>query len=73
MPEKNDNYSDDLAQIHERQMAVLEEIDEIRERHGILPPEIEKIQRDALSIVHDIDQLRERNGQTAISIQEELQ
>ncbi|CAN5355451.1 hypothetical protein BH10ACI2_BH10ACI2_00310 [soil metagenome] len=60
MTNSNDTYTDDLNQIRERQTAVLDEIDEIQKRHGVLPHEIEKLQSDALSIIYDIDEIKKR-------------
>jgi len=56
----DDTYIDELNQLRDRQTAVLDEIDKIRDRFGILPAAIERIQGDALKIVHDIDEIRER-------------
>lgn len=56
----NDTYVRDLNQIREKQLEVLEEIDEIQKRHGILPHEIEKIQGEALAIIHEIEQIQQR-------------
>lgn len=68
MTQPNFNFSDDLEQIRERQMAVLEEIDAIRERNGTLSPEIDRIQANALAIVYEIDEIKKRHGLNGGSI-----
>lgn len=60
MASTNDSYAEDLNQIRDKEVAVLDEIDAIQRRHGILPHEIEKIQSDALAIVYEIDQIINR-------------
>ncbi len=60
MATTNDSYVDDLNQIRDKEVAVLDEIDAIQKRHGILPSEIEQIQSDALAIVFEIDTIIER-------------
>lgn len=62
MTQPNSSFGDDLNQILARQVAVLDEIDAIREREGALSPEIEKIQADALAIVHEIEALTQPSG-----------
>lgn len=57
----NDSYAEDLNQIRDKQVAVLDEIDQIQTRSGHLPPEIAQIQADALSLVHAIDEIREKS------------
>lgn len=66
MTQLKDSFSDDLEQIRARQVAVLEDIDAIRERSAALSKDTEdvldKIQKDALSAIHEIEQMQKQNS-----------
>jgi hypothetical protein len=66
MTQLKNSFSDDLEQIRARQVAVLEDIDAIRERSAELPKDTEdildKIQKDALSAIHEIEQIKKQNS-----------
>lgn len=62
MTKPNDNYGNDLNQIRERQQAVVDEIEKLRERSGgIMPIEIEQIRSDALEILDELDEIRKQH------------
>ena len=67
MTQIKDSFSDDLEQLRTRQMAVLEDIDAIRNSETELSKNtqmiLDKIQKDALSAIHEIEQIRERQIQ----------
>ncbi len=57
----NDNYIHDLNQIRERQLATLDEIDQIKDRYtGATLDEIEWIQNHNLKVLFEIDEIRKR-------------
>lgn len=58
----DDTYIEDLNQIKDRQKAVLDEIDRIREKYGTVPKAIEEIQANAVAAVIEIDAIRERES-----------
>lgn len=58
---QNDTYLGELNQIREKQLGVIAEIDEIKERYANqIPADLEKIQGDALMIVIEIDEIKKR-------------
>lgn len=60
---ENDTYIGELNQLRESQIAVVDQIDRIRDSyHGQIPADLERIQNDALKIIHDIDEIRERRN-----------
>lgn len=68
MSQPNDSYIEALNQIRERQIAVLEEIDRVREKHhNSIPAELERIQGEALRIVHDLEEISERQETELLS------
>lgn len=61
MTNANDSYEKELNQIRERQQAVIDEIERVREANGgIVPTEIETIRADSLRILDEIDELRKQ-------------
>lgn len=60
MADTNSNYESDLRSIQERELAVLDEIEVIQSRNGVVSRDIDRIRTRTMETIYEIDEIIQR-------------